>query len=391
MPPDPRLGVGRRIATARRAKHLTQEDLARASDRSLSTIRAIERAARLPSDTTLDAVAAALDLDPARLLQGPGHAKTRIHQAMPALSAAIATYDNPDDGTTRPLHALHTAVEETVNWRIHSQYTQLAEHLPTLIEELCRGLAQTTTAERPTRAALLASACRSADALAYKHGYRDLSARLIDVMRWAAPQTEDPLVAAMVAYVRTETYFAARAHAAGLRALEAAADAAPQPTTSARIAARGSLHMRAAVIAARAGNTTAAATHLAEAHRLSELVRKENVYHGTPFGPASVRIHQVSVAVSLGEPGDALAVATAWKPPREEVPAERRSAFYIELARAQLWAGRPDDAFESLKVARTIAPQHVREHPWAREDTATILRLTERESLMRFVEWMGIV
>ncbi|MGA5824428.1 transcriptional regulator, partial [Kitasatospora sp. NPDC094028] len=82
-------------------------------------------------------------------------------------------------------------------------------------------------------------------------------------------------------------------------------------------------------------------------------------YYGTAFGPDSVRIHQVSVAVSLG--GDhasaALDVTHEWKPPAG-LGAERRSGFYIELARAQLWAGMPDGAFESLKVARKIAPQH---------------------------------
>lgn len=391
MPADPRLAVGPRIATVRRARGLTQDDLAHATDLSASMIRAIERKARLPSPTALDAIAAALGVDTAQLLQSPGHAKIRIHQAMPALSAAIAAYDNPDDGATRPLHDLQSAVDEAVNWRIQAQYTRLADHTPTLLEELCRGLQQAAGDERPAYAALLTSLCRSADAVAYKHGHRDLSARLIDVMRWAAAQTNDPVLAAVVAYVRTEVYFAARAHAAGLRALEKAADAAPPPTTRQRIAARGSLHMRAAVIAGRAGNADAAATHLAEARSLGDLVH-EDVYQGTAFGPASVRIHQVSVAVSLGQPADALAVAQRWKPSRDEVPAERRSGFYIELARAQLWAAHPDDAFESLKVARAIAPQHVREHPWAREDIATVMRLktADHETLTHFIDWMGV-
>ena len=104
-----------------------------------------------------------------------------------------------------------------------------------------------------------------------------------------------------------------------------------------------------------------------------------------------MRIHEVSVAVSLGQDHlhRALDVAREWKPPAEEVPAERRSGFYIELARAQLWAGKRDDAFESLKVARRIAPQHTRQHPWVRQDTATLRRLVraDRESLTAFAEW----
>lgn len=147
--------------------------------------------------------------------------------------------------------------------------------------------------------------------------------------------------------------------------------------------------MRAAVIAGRARNANAANTHLAEARRLGVQVR-EAIYAGTAFGPSSVRIHEVSVAVSLGNDyvNRALDVAREWVPP-PELPAERRSGFYIELARAQLWAGLPDDAFESLKVARRIAPQHTRDHRWVREDAATLRRLkrADAESLTSFAEW----
>jgi hypothetical protein len=236
---------------------------------------------------------------------------------------------------------------------------------------------------------LLVRAYRSADAVAYKFGALDLSARLIELMRWAVPEAGDPVLAASVAYVRTETFFAARAHTAGLRALERALDAAPAPVAAPAIAARGALHMRAAVIAGRANDASAAQHHLAEARTLADRV-PEDVYCGTAFGPDSVRIHEVSVAVGLGDNhvGHVLNVAGQWKPPKG-LPAERRSGFYIELARAQLWTGLLDDAFESLKVARHIAPQHTREHPWVREDAATLRRLkrADSETLTNFAQW----
>jgi acyl-CoA reductase-like NAD-dependent aldehyde dehydrogenase len=43
--------------------------------------------------------------------------------------------------------------------------------------------------------------------VAYKHGAKDLSARLIELMRWAAPAVDEPLLGAAVAYVRAETFF----------------------------------------------------------------------------------------------------------------------------------------------------------------------------------------
>ncbi|MFF3848063.1 helix-turn-helix domain-containing protein [Streptomyces sp. NPDC002328] len=395
MPALPHGGVGRRIAYYRSAMRpkMTQQQLADTAAVSLGTIRKIERGERGVSDPTLEAIADALGVDPTRLRSDRDAAHTPVHVALPALSAALVAFDIPDDGAPRPLHELETAVDEAVQWRLAAQYTRIARRLPGLLTDLACAYHQAPEGERVVLAPLMVSACRSADAVAYKFGARDLSARLVDLMRRTAPEAEDPVLAAAVAYVRTETFFAARAHTPGLRALETALDTAPAPTQDAQIAARGALHMRAAVIAGRAKNTTAAQTHLAEARALGDRVT-EDVYCGTAFGPDSVRIHEVSVAVSLGgdQVGQALDVAHEWKPPTA-LPAERRSGFYIELARAQLWSGQAEQAFESLKVARHIAPQHTREHPWVREDAATLRRLrrADSETLTNFAEWCAAV
>ncbi|WUR80798.1 helix-turn-helix domain-containing protein [Streptomyces phaeochromogenes] len=384
-------GVGRRIAYYRSAvrPRMTQQQLADTARVALGTIRKIERGERGVTDATLEAIAAALGVDPARLHTDRGPAHTAVHDALPALSAALAAYDIPEDGPVRPLCELRAAVGEAVHWRLAAQYTRIARELPGLLSELARAFHAASAHERRGLAELLVNAYRSADAVAYKFGARDLSARLVELMRWAVPETGDPLLAAAVAYVRTETFFAARAHATGLRALEQAIDAAPAPGTASETAARGALHMRAAVIAGRARDATAAQTHLAEARALADQI-VEDVYCGTAFGPGSVRIHEVSVAVSLGDDhvGRALTLAQEWKPPAD-LPAERRSGFYIELARAQLWSGHVDHAFDSLQAARRIAPQHTREHPWVREDAATLRRLkrAESESLTNFAEW----
>ena len=232
-------GVGPRIAYERRIASLTQADLARAAGIALGTLRKIERGERGISDALLDAVATALDLDPARLLPDKERPDDRVHQAMPALSAVLAEYEAPEDGPCRDLSALGEAVRSVVTQRLGAQYIRIARTVPDLLAELCRALQTAATDDRPAVARLLVDACRAADAIAFKYGARDLSARLIDLMRWAAGQTADPLVEATVAYVRTETYFAARAHAAGLRALERAADLVPRSDRPTALAARG--------------------------------------------------------------------------------------------------------------------------------------------------------
>ncbi|MYS91461.1 MULTISPECIES: helix-turn-helix domain-containing protein [Streptomyces] len=393
MPSASMREVGQRIATIRRARRMTQAELARAAFVSLATVKAIERGARAPSDDTLDSLSGALSVDPSHIVTGSTRTDSRVHAAIPAISAAIAAYDIPTDAELCSLHELAQAADTLVQWRLGAQYARIAERAPKLLADTLTALHHTSGADRLRAAHLLAVAARSADAVAYKYGHRDLSARLVELMRWAADQTDDRIAQATAAYVRTETFFAARAHTQGLAALERAIDASPSPLGRAATAARGALHMRAAVIAGRAGDADAAALHLADARRLGDTLT-EGAYNGTAFGPDSVRAHEVSVAISLGRDHvqRALNVAEEWTPP-ESLPAERQSGFWIELARAQVWAASPDDAFESLKVARHIAPQHTREHPWAREAAATVRRLkrADAESLTSFADWIGAI
>lgn len=384
-------GLGKRIAAARRAKKLHQADLARVSYLSLPTVKAIEQGKRNPSDSALESIAAALGVDPTRLLSTYTGTETRVHAALPEISNSLAAYDVPLGPPQRTVDELEAAVSEAVSWRLGAQYGKLAQNAPALLDD---ALALFHTADDKRQAArLLVATARSIDAIAYKYGARDLSARLIELMRWAVPYVESGTVTASVAYVRTEVFFTAHAHDAGTRALEMAIDSAPSVRDEGTAAARGALHMRAAVIAGRAGNADAADTHIRHAREMAERAR-ENTYLGTAFGPESVRIHELSVAVSLGRDhvGKALRLASEWTP-SDTLPEERRSGFWIELARAQAWGGRMEDAFESLKVARRIAAQHTREHPWARETAATLVRVrrADEESLHHFAGWLGVV
>lgn len=382
--------LGLRIATARSAAQLTQQRLADAAGVSLPTIFKIEQGRRAPSDTTLHAIADALHTTPDHLLDGPGHTDSRVHQAIPAIRDTIATYDLPDDGPVRPLTQIATDVQAAVQQRVNAQYARLAEGMPPLLQELARAVDIHQGIQRQHAARLLAAAYRSADAAAYKFGYRDLSGRLVELMRWATRIAESPELDAAAAYVRTETYFASHALPAGLRALQRAIDATPRASTTRLRAAHGALHMRAAVVAGRMRDTDTARHHLAEAQHLTATV-PEGVYCGTAVGPDSMQVHRLAVAVELDEPADlraAVAAASTWQPPRN-LPAERRSHYYIDLGRAQMQLRQPRHALESLQVARQIAPQHVREHGQVRTELATMVRLDRGRdrSLLAFAQW----
>ncbi|KOU92496.1 helix-turn-helix domain-containing protein [Streptomyces sp. XY533] len=384
--------IGQRIAARRRARRMTQADLARASHVSLPMIKGCERGVRSPGPSTLEAIASALGVDPSRL--DPAHVGTgrRVHAALPAISAAIAGYEIALDPPLRPPAKLREDVANAVGWRLAAQYGLIAAQAPQLLGDALVHLHSASGTHRNEAAHLVVAAARAADATAYKYGAHDLSVRLIDVMRWAAGQAGDADLDASVAYVRAETFLATRAHRLGHLMLERALDSCPSPNTARSAAALGALHMRTAVVAARAGAADDAYNHLNDARTLAEGL-PEGIYLGTAFGPSSVRIHEVAVAVSLGGDhiGQALDIARDWRP-GEEIPAERRSGYWIEVARAQLWSGNPAEAFKSLKEARRHAPQHVREHPWAREDIERLRRIKRAdESLTSYAEWIGAV
>lgn len=392
MSPAPRREVGPRIAAARAARRMTQRQLAEAATVSLSMVRKIEQGTREASDQVLASISDALGVAQERLTnEAPGRTDSRVHDAIPDLRTAVATYDLPDDGPISSLSELQQRVHKATQDRLSSRYAELANNLPRLLRDSTRALHASDGPEKQQVAQVLTMAYRAADAVASKYGYDDLSDRIIEVMRWSSAHSEDALLHASVAYVRTETFFANQDLASGLRWLESAINAAPAPVATDAAAVRGALHMRASVVAGALADAQAASEHIAEAHKLAEKV-PDGIYLGTAFGPSSVHIHDVSTAVELGRGERALYIAQQWAPSRD-LPAERRSHYYIDLAQAQLWQGLRSDSFESLQVARRIAPQHTRENPRVRDTVAALLRqyLSPPEALVGYADWARAV
>ncbi|GLV88284.1 hypothetical protein Slala03_79730 [Streptomyces lavendulae subsp. lavendulae] len=168
--------LGQRIATARRARRMSQDGLARAAFISTSMLRKIEQGSRAPSDDTVEAIADALGMDPGRLLDGHDRSDRRIHAGLPAISAAIAGYDIGLGLPAPPRVQLQAEAAEALQYRLASQYSRLAAMAPALLADACAALHASSAADRPAAARLLASVARSADAVAYKAGARDLSA-----------------------------------------------------------------------------------------------------------------------------------------------------------------------------------------------------------------------
>jgi hypothetical protein len=309
---------------------------------------------------------------------------------LPALRRALDTYDLPDDGPEWSLAALSDAVGQLVNWRLNSNYLDLARRLLVVLPALHQA-SQSSATNQAELGTLLAQSYRCADAIADKLGYHDLSARIIDLMRAAAGRSEDELTIATSSYVRAETFFASGDWSSGRRMLEIAADQIGGAISPEGLAAYGALHMRAAVLAGRDHDQQTAKDHIDEAADASRRV-PDGVYRGTAFGPASVRIHQLALALDLRDFSGAIKTGEGWAPP-PHIPAERRSHFFLDLARAYVGAECPDRAIECLATARSIAPQHIRRHPDASAAVTSLLATVPRpdRALLEFARWGGVL
>ena len=318
---------------------------------------------------------------------GTGHG-WRLASQLPELRRVIDSRDLPQACPVLSVSLLRQSIVEMVDYRVNARYADLAARLIEVLPQLHQ--ATQHAPDSPKLRALLVQAYRCADAIADKLGLHDLSARIIDLMCAAASKCGDELLAAATCYVRAETFFANGDWTTGRQVLDRAAEGI-DPTTGVRaLATYGALRMRAAVLAAREGRADPATERIAEAVDAARHV-PDDVYLGTAFGPASVRIHQFTLALDLHDIGGALKTGGQWIPPLT-IPCERRSHYFVDLARAYAAADLPDNAVDYLHVARLVAPEHIRHHPDVKVTVTRLLvnRLHPSRLLLDMARWIGV-
>jgi transcriptional regulator with XRE-family HTH domain len=383
-----RVESGREIAAARKANGLTQQELAQRAAVSLSLLRKIEQGSRSLSPEVSAALRTVLQ-DRTEDASAPD----RITSALADVRGITDVYDIVPEipRAPIPLQELRTLTSSATRLRLASRYTQLASLLPALIADLtAAALTSSGGHEQQQAFGLLALAYRSADAIADKYGHHDLSARATELIRWSAARADDRLLEQMSAYVRAELFFNGTQPRAGLRLLDNATGSFPAAAQIPQMAAHGALCMRSAVLAARAGLHSEASDRIAEAQAAARHV-PDDIYQGTAFGPSSVRVHELALAVEADDMSRAVTLASAWVPPRA-LPAERRSHFYIEAARAYCWTGDREQAVTQIWHARRIAPQHTQQNPAVNETVRALIRASRKPlpDLMRIANWIGV-
>ncbi len=390
--------IGQRIAHARKLRGLTQAELAARIPCSKSLIAQVERGHKPATPTLIAAVAKVLNVDVTELTGQPyrgSNARTdRIHAAITEIRQALAYWDIPPDLEIppRPLPELAAEVERVGRLRMEASYTQLGELLPRLLKELTVH-AHTLSGRDQARAfGLLSTAYTAADSMAYKLGYMDLFALAVERMAWAAAQSDDPLLNPVAAMRRSSVFLATGAWDGGMSLLgRASRDMTGEARGDSGLSIAGTIHLRAAIMAARGGMPGPAWASIGQAEEVAGRLGHDTRDYGLLFGPTNVAIHGVAVAVELGDADEAVRRGTELLLP-DDLPRERSSHHYIDLSRAWVWQRRFDKALECVTAAERLAPQRTRYHPMARQTVTQLLDHQRRlpEPLRGLATRMGL-
>nr|WP_246281822.1 hypothetical protein [Fodinicola acaciae] len=175
-----------------------------------------------------------------------------------------------------------------------AQHARLLTVLPELLMEATAAAHEATGPDRERRFGLLTVLLFAAHSVTYKIGYADLSAVVEDRTTWAAERSSDPLMGALAAWARTNSMLQAGSYDIGQRLLDRVRDEIdPGRCGDDREALRvaGPLHLRSAILAARAGDADTTRSHLAEADRLATYLGggdDDGGRHQLSFGPTNV-------------------------------------------------------------------------------------------------------
>jgi transcriptional regulator with XRE-family HTH domain len=391
--------IGRRIAHARKLRGLTQIGLAGRAHVSKSLVAQVESGHKPATPSVVAAVAAALNVDVTDLTgqpyRGTDARSDRIYAAIPQIRQALVYWDIPPilDVPPRPLDDLATETGRVNRLRMQASYAELGNLLPALIKELTVHAHQARDTERAHVFRLLADAYTAVDSMAYKLGYMDLFALAVERMSWAARQADDPLLGPVAAIRRSSAFLAAGAWDGGLRLLDRAGreiedDLSDRP---AALSVLGAVHLRTAIMAARGGRASPAWDGVSRAREVSARIGHDTRDYGLLFGPSNVAIHEVAVAVELGDADEAIRRGANLTLPAD-LSRERSSHHYIDLSRAWLWQHDHVKALACVIKAEQLAPQRTRYHPMARETVARLLDIQRRmpEQLRGIVARMGL-
>jgi transcriptional regulator with XRE-family HTH domain len=393
--------IGQRARRARLRLGKTQADLAAALGRSQGWVSKMEHG-RIELDRVrlLHDLAAGLHIHPNDLIGRPYAAPPAENQWQAAALSIIRELRHYDlvpvfDGTPSSSAVLWGKMTRLHRLRDSAANMAILRELPDMLRE-ARALAEVSGGhEREEAYALYGVACKFAHTAAHSLGHPELVAMACERAAWAARLSGDPVLAAVADWMRAWDMWATADWADSLALLDKALRELERPYGRGdplTVRAWGSLHLRAGVSAARAGDPGQAQDRIALAKAAADRMDAEAgppVYdrHSLTFSSGNVAVHAVAVGVEAGDQRMALEQNARADPAViAALPKSRQGHHHLDLARAWLWDGNRDKALTELETAEHLAPQLIRHHPIARSVLRSLVhaeRVPERERLRR--------
>lgn len=374
--PDYQQALGRKIVAERRRRGLSQPELARMIDRSVAWVSQVERGARkVDRMSVLETLATALDIPLAELAaeapvvaavteEAPGAAGLRlVLSGVYSLGALL-------DGRRTPATLTRLRARTSRTWELtHAgRYAELADLLRNLVPDLESAVRTLPEGQRAETAELLATAYQACSAALAKVGEPEAAWIAADRAMAAAEWTGNPLLIAAGAFRLVFVFLAARHYDQAEETARTTADALAHLGDGDDLPAVslwGGLTLQRAVVAARLNDPDAAYSHLEQARQAAARLGEGRNDYNTEFGPANVALHEIAVAVELGDAGRALRSAAAVD--TSGLSAERRARMLIDVARAHAQRRQVSEAVAALRQAEGITPEQVRAHDRVRQ------------------------
>lgn len=372
--------VGDRIRRYRRKLGKNQEWLAERVGISQPYVSLLEKGSRPIDDRDLlYRIAHALKVS-VQTLTGEPYPTTDpelepFQRAIPAIESALVGAGEYDQDLPEPLpmRTLLADVNKALMLRMAGEYGPLGTLLPGLIRDLYRGAANEDN-DVYWRGLAEAAICAS---LAVKaQGYVSLGLIAAETANIAASSFGSVALCAGADFARAQALVAAGARR---KSLDFSTTRHYRPGLTADVEGQqmaGMLHLQSALVHASLRNEQDSMAHLAEATILAGHTQEGSVLQ-LMFGPANVCVWSMSAAAELRDGGRVLALAQQVDP-RAITTADRKSRYYIELARGHYMEEQYGEAVGNLLVAERISPHLVRTRTVVREMVGQIQRREKR-------------
>nr|WP_042198347.1 helix-turn-helix domain-containing protein [Kibdelosporangium sp. MJ126-NF4]CEL23341.1 Putative transcriptional regulator [Kibdelosporangium sp. MJ126-NF4]CTQ94503.1 Putative transcriptional regulator [Kibdelosporangium sp. MJ126-NF4] len=371
--------LGRKIAFYRQRRGWSQRELASAVERSEAWVSQVERGVRQVQHLkVLQRLAVQLDVPLARLAPTAPEvaAEQRPPDAVPLRLLLSANYALRAVLGTQPAHDLEVLQADTDQvWTLahESRYRELVSLLETLLPRLEAAAGSSGQSEVFAMLARSYHACAAALA---KLQQFDAAWVAADRAISDAGRSGDPLLMAEGAFRLTLVFQGARQFDQAEHTIATASAALKgmvEQGVPEALSVYGALQLQHAVVAARTERPDEARHYLSCAQEVAtRLGEDRNDYH-TEFGPTNVALHEVAVAVDLGDAGEAIRRASSIDASR--LSPERQGRLLIDVARAWTQRRNVERALAALEDAEQVSPEQVYNHRIVRTILGDLLRM----------------